>query len=78
MFRCAPAPDVPTNERLSEPDGDTALSVYITRLDMAHKDCEETLTEAGETLEIMGLTVTDTRPEPEPVERVTVWDRLGF
>jgi len=60
MFRCSASPDVPTGERLSQDDGDTALSVYITRLDLAHADCEQTLGEARTTLEIMGLTVTDT------------------
>jgi hypothetical protein len=60
MFRCSPAPDVPSPERLAEQDGDTALGIYITRLDLAHSDCEQTLGEARTTLEIMGLTVTDT------------------
>jgi hypothetical protein len=60
MFRCEPAPDVPSEDRLAEEDGDTALGVYIARLDLAHSDCEETLGEARTTLEIMGLMVTDT------------------
>jgi hypothetical protein len=51
---------VPSPERLAEEDGDTALGIYITRLDLAHSDCEQTLGEARTTLEIMGLTVTDT------------------
>lgn len=71
MFRCSAAPDVPSPERLAEEDGDTALGIYITRLDLAHNDCEQTLGEARTTLEIMGLTVTDTAvtAEKEPRKR---------
>lgn len=72
MFRCSPAPDVPSPERLAEEDGDTALGIYITRLDLAHSDCEQTLGEARTTLEIMGLTVTDAAvtSEKEPKRKL--------
>jgi len=60
MFRCEAAPDVPTADRLAQDDGDTALAIFITRQSYAHSDCEQTLGEARTTLEIMGLTVTDT------------------
>jgi hypothetical protein len=60
MFRCSDAPDIPSRARLSEPDGDNVFGIYMTRLELAHRDCQETLSEARTDLEIKGFTVTDT------------------
>lgn len=60
MFRCSDAPSVPSAERLAEPDGDNVAGIYMTRLQLAHQDCQETLSEARTDLEIKGFTVTDT------------------
>ena len=59
-FETETAPLPPSNERLSEPDGDKAQGIYITRLDSALMHCEAKLSNARNTLEIMGFTITDT------------------
>jgi len=39
MLVCAPAPEVPTTDRLASDDGDNALAAYWARVEYARRDC---------------------------------------